>query len=93
MNRGGGSSRFGPHTPSIIFEVAPFPRVRRRQEPFVRVEDSKVERFGANFIISLRFVKKSNVNITNSRCYFLLENEMQEILTFFQQKITVYLLM
>ena len=43
MNRGGGSSRFGPHIPFIIFEVAHYLRVQRWQEPFVRVEDPKVE--------------------------------------------------
>ena len=34
---------FGPHIPFIIFEIAHYLRVQRWQEPFVRVEDPKVE--------------------------------------------------
>ena len=72
---GVGSSRFGLHTPFIFFEVAPFPRVQRWQEPFVRVEDTKVESikltflgqlFKINYVVSKRFIKISKVNITNT---------------------------
>ena len=46
--------------------------------------------FKINDVVSLRFVKFSNVNITNTlvTCYFF--SAVQKILTSFPQKITVY---
>ena len=43
MNGGGGLQGSPRTTDLYFFEVAPFPRVKCWQEPFVRVEDPKVE--------------------------------------------------